>query len=155
MGGNGIKFLKWISHDKSLNKIDDSNDHEMWIAGLKGGILEILGTFLPKIDKIIMEENESLLDGFAFCQKPEVYTELDISREFQFDKLDNTMADDTDMKRFKSALQELYQEVFSTDASQINICSTNPSDTPVLISDILRSDRRTVNKAVIDMINTI
>ncbi len=79
LGGNGSKFLKWISNEKFFDKITDDNSHELWIVKMQNSILDYIKEGMRVTGEsgeceicIIMEEQakKQMVEGYLYGECP-------------------------------------------------------------------------------------
>lgn len=115
LGGNGAKFLKWVSNDKDFREIHMSDAHELFILPMQSGILEYLalsaGWDINKVEiRIILVDKpeEQLIQG---CRIKLFEKDIELPRFCQ-NSIDR-MLDSVQYTDFIELMKNMRQEIFA------------------------------------------
>lgn len=158
LGGNGVKFLKWIVNDKDIKDITQKDADEILILPMKNRIIKYIAK-AAGIDKeveikIILAKNvdEQMVRG---C-KTRVFQEDIQLPDFVYKSMGNVPSSE-ECKEFIEVMKELRQEIFqefpNLDCKEVDDVKQQAQD--VSIVDIIENERKEVCKQVIDEINYI
>lgn len=162
LGGNGAKFIKWISNEKSYTVINRENSKKIWILELKKNILDIICEGYSIKDKcnietititLIEDSKEQMVEGYAFDQIPELYECDEKKLDFQYSCINNTF-DDNDGNSFRNTINEMCEDVFGSDF----LSSKGDMDerkTGQDISEMIRMNKRVVCEKMIAAIDAM
>lgn len=160
LSGNGVKFLKWISNDKSFQEIDDSNAKEILIPKLENSILDVIKTFCDAKDginisvKLVENGKEQLLRGFSFKKNPGLGNLSGPLPEIQCKKKNNVL-DEGDVDQWNQHMENLCQDIFGNDIYIGKIKGGKGTTEEKNITERIKMNSLSVEEAVIKKINSI
>lgn len=161
LGGNGAKFLKWITNLKNFSKIDEQNERKILVIEMETTILDVIkqGYWLQMNEDvsctIILEENgkEQLLEGAIFKENPEIFSKIssvpEILCEQEKNRLDKTIADAffDQMKEIRTSV--FHEKLLPEIAEVTQLEQVEKTD----IGEIISTDSNTVCRKIIDEVN--
>jgi len=173
VGGNGAKFLKWISNVKEYQCINEKNQYELFIIGLKdSGILDMLRQgFKIAIDTLDNEQlsneaikceicfvddiKEQMVEGYIFQQVPDFYGYKSTAPSFQYTSMKNQFQDTrTEKEKFCEKMNDLKQKIFQDmegldENPDVNVHENKDID------KIIRTNTQMVCEKVIQAMNNM
>lgn len=161
MGGNGTKFLRWISNDKYFRDIIEQKINEFLILPMDNKMIKYIaktaGLDKEGVEiKIILAEHvdEQLVQG---C-KTMVFGEDIQLPEFLYESnpMENTLSSEQG-KEFVKVMEELRKEIFQEfpDLASKKAEDVAQPAQDISIVDMIENERKEVCKQVIDEINYI
>ena len=159
LGGNGAKFLKWISHNKEMGEIVRTDAHETFILQLENGIIEyiaaaaginVAGTEI----KIFLAEKpeEQLIEG-SRIMKLDKDIELP---EFVSRPLDTELSS-SNFTEFLRTMGRMRQEVFREfpQLKQMDSVVEAGALSGVFATDLIENERKEMDSQVVNQITYI
>lgn len=167
LGGNGAKFLRWISNEKDYYVIEEENCHDLWMLRLQHSVLDIIrmgmkitsanSVNIPNEIRIVLQENtkEQLLEGYIYKEVPSLFGQDSSVPVFQYVRL-TTSLESGEQNDLKNALEAVYQSVFH-DLNESEASEGVVVNTDILNNDdsvnIIDAERRKVSREIIEKIN--
>lgn len=131
LGGNGAKFLRWVSNIKDYDCIDESNNDRIFIVGMNGyGILDVLkkGFFIVdeknKNKKLMVvihlehEMKEEMVNGYIFQETPNFYNYSGTLSSLEPENVENCFQVSEDEQQMPAEKQAAASSNDNTDDKQ-------------------------------------
>lgn len=159
LGGNGAKFLKWISNDKHFSEIRKSDSHELLILPVEEGLLECLanaaGLELEKVEiRIILVDKpeEQLVRGCRTMMIAQNVASLKIEPQPIPTDLDSEQ-----YKDFVDQIVNLRKEIFSDFSNLQNVKAWDSveKDNKISVVELIENERKEVCSEVMKEITYI
>ena len=161
LGGNGARFLKWISNDKHFSKIDSTNSNKLFILSMERNLIDIIvdifsstGSQKPEVSIFYEDIADQLVKG---C-KARLFADNMTWPEFSFSRLDD-MVQLTSYNKMVQEMNDLYKNVFAEFLrDHPNYAQNLPSirnSLPDSLEAVINNNRKEVCKQIIDEINHI
>ncbi len=163
LGGNGAKFLKWVSNIKDYDYIDASNKDKVFIVGMGGyTILDILqkgfetGSGTKCKDVVIYLEHdmkEEMLNGYIFQEIPGFYGFNGNVPNLAPGKVNNCFTANT-KQNFYGLMGSIKQTIFEPEYNTNTPDNTNNKQEED-ISQVISANSEAICKEIIKAVNNM
>lgn len=122
LGGNGAKFIYWISNLKNANKITEENSGEWFVIGMEKSILKIIADGIRVIAgnndmeieceiSLLKDGKEQMVEGYVFKKMARMYNYERSVPEFKMETIEDEISDSSEAAFFYNHIDEIRSSI--------------------------------------------